>query len=113
MNDSAEIAVNNKLTLGSNTSITTPVANVHSTLNVTNTAKTAKADIDDLVADKATIGDLTVKADPNLNDSTGKLTASEVVASKITQDGKAVPAINLIQNGNTYQLQITLDASKK
>jgi hypothetical protein len=72
--DSAEVAVNKKLTLGANTSITAPVANVHSTLNVTNSAKNAKADIDDLMSDKATIGDLVVKADPSLNNSTGKIT---------------------------------------
>lgn len=63
--------------------------------------------------EQAVIGDLTVKVDTNLKNSTGKITAKEVAAEKITQNGKVIPAIDLVQNGEVYQLQITLDASKK
>jgi hypothetical protein len=109
----------------------------------------AKADATDpalATVEKAVIGDLTVKVDAKLKDSTGKITAlnsqitnnatiydldvgtnidtktlvatdtitaQEVVAEKVTQNGKAVPAIDLVQTGTVYQLQITLDASKK
>lgn len=44
---------------------------------------------------------------------TPELIADEVSASKITQNGAAVPAIALEQDGDIYKLQITLDASKK
>jgi hypothetical protein len=44
---------------------------------------------------------------------TDNITAKEVKSDKLTQNGKNVPAIDLVQNGSTYQLQITLDASKK
>jgi hypothetical protein len=77
---------------------------------------TAKADAESpakATIEQAVIGDLTVKVDTNLKNSTGKITAKEVVAEKITQNGKVIPAIDLVQNGEVYQLQITLDASKK
>lgn len=64
--------------------------------------------------DKAVIGQLEVKADTTkLTGSTGKITAKEIAAEKITQNGNTIPTIKLIQNGTAYQLQITRDASKK
>lgn len=65
--------------------------------------------------DKAVIGELIVqKDDTTLTGSTGNITAKEVAADKITQNGKPVPAIALAQinSSNTYQLQITLNAAK-
>lgn len=63
--------------------------------------------------EQAVIGDLTVEKKDTLKGSTGKITAKEVTADKITQNGKAIPAISLVQHNDVYQLQITLDASKK
>lgn len=45
--------------------------------------------------------------------ATENVIAKEISAEKITQNDKAIPAIGLVQKGTTYQLQITLDASKK
>jgi hypothetical protein len=59
---------------------------------------------------KAVIGDLNVKT--GLNDSTGKITATEITADKITQNGTTIPTISLRETNGVYQLQITLDASK-
>ena len=75
-------------------------------------AKTGATDPATATVEKAIIGDLTVKLDSNLKSSTGKITAKEVVAEKITQNGNQVPAITLEQisdNGVTpevWQLQI-------
>ena len=62
--------------------------------------------------EQAVIGDLTVKVDANLKNSTGKVTAKEVVAEKITQNGNPVPSIKIVPLDGTYQLQFTLDTSK-
>ena len=43
----------------------------------------------------------------------GKIEAKEIVADKITQDGKSIPYIKLEQVSAKWQLQITTDASKK
>lgn len=44
---------------------------------------------------------------------TENVTAKEVAVEKITQNGNTIPTIKLVQNGTAYQLQFTLDASKK
>lgn len=65
--------------------------------------------------EKAVIGNLEVKEDTTkLKGSTGKVTAKEVAADKITQNGNAVPTMKLVSKSDIIsQLQITLDASKK
>ena len=62
--------------------------------------------------EQAVIGDLTVKVDANLKNSTGKVTAKEVAAEKITQNGSPVPSIKIVPVDDAYQLQFTLNASK-
>lgn len=62
--------------------------------------------------EQAVIGDLTVKVDANLKNSTGKVTAKEVVAEKITQNGNPVPSIKIVPLDDVYQLQFTLDTTK-
>lgn len=62
--------------------------------------------------EQAVIGDLTVKVDANLKNSTGKVTAKEVAAEKITQNGNPVPSIKIVPVDDAYQLQFTLNASK-
>ena len=62
--------------------------------------------------EQAVIGDLTVKVDANLKNSTGKVTAKEVAAEKITQNGNPVPSITIVPVDDAYQLQFTLNASK-
>ena len=62
--------------------------------------------------EQAVIGDLTVKVDTNLKNSTGKVTAKEVAAEKITQNGNPVPSITIVPVDDAYQLQFTLNAPK-
>jgi hypothetical protein len=76
-------------------------------------AKESATDHAKATIEQAIIGDLTVKVDPALKNSTGKITAKEISVEKITQNSNPVPAISLKENGTAYQLQITLDASKK
>lgn len=105
----------------------TPDSIIVGELNIRGQMHIPAVDTDIIVTKNARIGSLIVTSD-GFDNSSGTITAEEVqaesvqakevAADKVTQNGKAVPAIDLVpvdlaQIDTTYQLQITLDASKK
>ena len=90
---------------------TVETSTIERSITVHNTTNAAKAAIDILEADKATLGDLAVQA--GLNGSTGSITAKEVKADILTQNGNQVPKITIEQVSDKgvepeiWQLQVS------
>lgn len=128
------LTVNGVVTLEENASMNTPNVTVSSALNVTKltgatspaVATIDKADITELEADIASVGYINVGSPVQQTQTAGDIVAKHdikaennitakntIIAPKFTQNGKPVPAIAVEEVEGKWQLQITLDASKK
>jgi hypothetical protein len=106
------LKINPAVTLASTLSVTDKVT-ANNGLEVSNSdVKVTKGNL--TVNKNITVdaGNITVTAG-GINAANGTVIAKEISAENITQNGNAIPAIDLVSKGTAYQLQITLDASKK